>query len=278
MGLTRKVPAFLKKQQHTWTVSFDMEKMSPIVCYYMRLLVVQECMKVFKDDASGESKTFLLQTMDHLEQLKASMTASSIDYSEVEGVAKCVENGCKLLKKAEDLDRAQQYMQHGKMMVKLYFTAGIIFDALKVFENYDDSLAQQAKFAKWRSTHIHTSLQKGEMPTPPKPREGEADDAALMAELDAMGPSSHAQPAAPTPSVQPSYQPPLTPAYQQPAQPAYQQPAASSSSSGGTRNHGDIQQAKKMIQTALQCLNYQDVEGTILELEDCIKFLKTGSK
>merc|ERR1712071_677193 len=70
------------------------------------------------------------------------------------------------------------------MMVKLYFTAGIIFDALKVFENYDDSLAQQAKFAKWRSTHIHTSLQKGEMPTPPKPREGEADDAALMAELD----------------------------------------------------------------------------------------------
>jgi len=288
MSLQRKLPQFLHSQQHTWNLSFTLEQRSPMVCYYLRLFVIESSLALgHKNDPTGESAKFLMAAMGNLEQLKAKLTETLGDqFGEIEGFAQMIKEACVFFKNAEDMDRASLYAQNGKQIVKLYFSSALIFDALKVFKQYDNAHHDKSKFAKWRSTYIHSCLKKGEMPSPPEPNVND-DDQELLNELNNMN-TNFTQPAAspsrPPPQVQPTYpaapQPGYNPAPQAAYTPApvqYQpEPVAASTSSGGQVSAMKMLEAQKCCKTASSCIDYQDREGAISELEKALRILKTG--
>ena len=98
------------------------------------------------DKSSPEAKHFIISVMDNLELVKANLA----DVSESAGLRDIMTQACKLLAAAEKMDHAQNYT---KNIVKCYFSAALLFESLKVFEAYDNSQMDKAKFAKWRSTY-----------------------------------------------------------------------------------------------------------------------------
>lgn len=62
-------------------------------------------------------------------------------------------------------------------MVKAYYTAGVIYDALLTFGELSEEATDKRKYAKYKAAYIHTCLKNGETPIPGPPTEdGESDD------------------------------------------------------------------------------------------------------
>lgn len=274
MTLAKRVPASLKSQQHIWTVSFDFEKRAPLTCYYLRLYVLQESMKI--DRSSAEAKGFIISVMDNLEVVKGSIE----DVTEPAGLKDLMTQACKLLAAAEKMDHAGSYT---KNIVKCYFSAALLFEALKVFEAYDGSQDDKAKFAKWRSTYIHTCLSKGEQPSPP---EADAEDGELADELerDLAELEQFSQPTIQDSPQLPSVRAPERPVVPKPqfvqpvpVQQPVQQPVASSSYP--TLDKAQIERFKKLLKFSTSALEtYGDSPGALDQLQKAINLIKTGQE
>ena len=50
--------------------------------------------------------------------------------------------------------------------MKVFYTAGLLFDVCEVFGELTEEVAAQRKYAKWKATYIHNCLKKGETPIP----------------------------------------------------------------------------------------------------------------
>lgn len=63
-------------------------------------------------------------------------------------------------------------------VVKAYYTAGVIYDALLTFGELSEEATDKRKYAKYKAAYIHTCLKNGEtpIPGPPNETEGESDD------------------------------------------------------------------------------------------------------
>ena len=103
MSLSKRVPPSLKPQQHMWAISFDFETRAPLTCYYLRMFVLQESMKI--DRTSPEAKKFIISVMDNLEVVKKNLK----DVTEPAGLRDIMTQACKLLAAAEKMDHAQNY-------------------------------------------------------------------------------------------------------------------------------------------------------------------------
>jgi len=292
MSLSKRVPPSLKSQQHMWAISFDFNQRAPLTCYYIRLMVLQESMKI--DKSSPEAKHFIISVMDNLEQVKANLG----DVSESAGLRDIMTQACKLLAAAEKMDHAQNYT---KNIVKCYFSAALLFESLKVFDTYDNSQMDKAKFAKWRSTYIHTCLSKGELPSPPEKDAGddelESELDRELAELDQMDNLSVQRPT----NVNTSPQLPSHRAPQRPVEPKPQsfqsqvfQPQAQFNPPQQNFNPAPVQPVqtgfpkldktqverfKKLLKFSTSALEtYSDTPGAIEQLEKALKLLRTGQE
>lgn len=62
-------------------------------------------------------------------------------------------------------------------VVKAYYTAGVIYDALMTFGELSEEATDKRKYAKYKAAYIHTCLKNGETPIPGPPTEaGDSDD------------------------------------------------------------------------------------------------------
>lgn len=98
-------------------------------------------------------------------------------------------------------------------MVKAYYTAGVIYDALLTFGDLSDEATDKRKYAKYKAAYIHTCLKNGETPIPGPPNEsggGESDDNNVEPSTSGNFAPNDIHPAAPTepePEPEPSNQP-----------------------------------------------------------------------
>ena len=319
--LPKKLPQNYKKLQHPWSVAFEFDARNPKISYYLRMNTLQEAMAIDKKTgrpANPAEQFPLLQTMDHLENLKKSgQVGSEIEcYNEFEKTA------AQLLGSAEKLDNAMQY---DRKIVKLYFTASILFDNMSIFQNYDGRHADKSKFVKWRSTYIANELKAGRIPDPPASDElgDDADElAALERELGALDASSslqsqQQQQITPAPSINRSSKPTTT--NQNITNPYPQFPTAGSSTSqpqntsfapvsqpttqplsqpvaqprnvpqqqpqqtiftGQYRSleYSEQKEVKKMLDLVMDCLQYDDTAGAVACCQKAITFMQTGQK
>lgn len=58
--------------------------------------------------------------------------------------------------------------------MKVFYTAGLLFDVCDVFGEVSDEVTKQRKYAKWKATYIHNCLKNGETPIPGPMAGGEA--------------------------------------------------------------------------------------------------------
>lgn len=215
MSLPNKLAPRYKKLQHPWSTSFDYESRSPRIVYYLRTHVLQEAFALDKKlgRSTNPAEQFpIVETLDYLEKMKKEGNLGTEDeaYLEFEATA------AKLLAFAEKLDNSMNY---DRKIIKIYFTASILFDAMSIFKKYDGRHNDKSKFVKWRSTYIANELKHGRIPEPPTQEVDRTEDelAELEAELnklDGPGPSQ--------PQVQPQ-QPPAAAPPQRPTQPKPQQ-------------------------------------------------------
>lgn len=101
----------------------------------------------------------------------------------------------KLFNAADQKDRAADF---GKNIVKIYYTAGHIFDILTTFGELDESLEKARKYAKWKATYIHNCLKNGETPMAGPPGEQEKPNEGSGNSLD----RGSLDPPPPAPTVQ----------------------------------------------------------------------------
>ena len=67
----------------------------------------------------------------------------------------------KLFLAADKLDRAANF---GKNVVKMFYTAGVIFDILETFGDLPPEAAHYRKYSKMKAAYIHNCLKNGETP------------------------------------------------------------------------------------------------------------------
>uniref|UniRef100_A0A914XTW0 Uncharacterized protein n=1 Tax=Panagrolaimus superbus TaxID=310955 RepID=A0A914XTW0_9BILA len=122
---------------------------------------------------------FLASTLGYLENVKKANAAHDELTSDVVAQAYIENHALKLFNAADQKDKAADF---GKNIVKIYYTAGHIFDILTTFGELDENLDKARKYAKWKATYIHNCLKNGETPMagPPgeqdKPNEGTGGD------------------------------------------------------------------------------------------------------
>jgi vacuolar protein sorting-associated protein VTA1 len=76
-------------------------------------------------------------------------------------------------------------------VVKVFYTAGMLFDVLTTFGELSEDLVQNRKYAKWKAAYIHNCLKNGETPIPGPPQEeGELDGGSSNTEGNSMPGSS----------------------------------------------------------------------------------------
>jgi len=300
MELNRKVPASLKKLQHLWTISFDFEQKCSIICYFLRMKVLSDAMAI--DKSTPEAKQFILTIMDYLESAK-----QAGQFKESDGITMFETHACRLLKNAENMDRLGDYSRY-KNIVKMYFTASMLFDGMSVFKEFDmGKHADKSKFSKWRSTYISTSIRQGQTPDPLPEEEGDdLDDAEFEREMAALEAGVNVQPKAaqastsnPYPSIPGVHTPASTvpgsrsrvevlgiqqptpiPRQTNPVPVAQPAPAPVPASTGAMAklNYKQVEEVKKLSKFACSSLDYDDIPGAITQFEQALRILRTGKK
>lgn len=301
------VPPQLKQLQHYIKLANDYDKRDHVVSYWARLYTLQTALKI--DRKSPEARALLTALMDYLENVKKEHADDDAIISEVAGQAQMENTAHKLFMWADGEDRAARF---NKNVVKVFYTAGLIFDVIEVFGELTEEVAAQRKYAKWKATYIHNCLKRGETPRP-----GPLEDEGLGEEAGAAGgdggagfslpPPQAPGPVAPggnpdaatfgglpsVPSATPNTGLSTLPGYppQQPGMPNISSsfppvPAAQTfvpqpyvppqPVSGLTLNPGQLSQAQKYCKWAISSLDYEDSATAISNLQKALTLLTTG--
>jgi len=287
-------PASLKQFQHYLKLANDYDKRDPVVSYYARLYTLQSALKI--DRKSPEARALLTALMDYLEKFKQDNEDNDAITSEVAGQALMENTAHKLFMWADGEDRASKF---NKNVVKVFYTAGLMFDVIEVFGELTEENAAQRKYAKWKATYIHNCLKRGETPRP-----GPIEDEGLGEEAGAAGgdstPGFSLPPQQPpadglpsVPSVTPNTVFPTLPGYP-PQQPGMPNVAASSPTvpaaqafvpqpyvppqpvAGLRLDPGQMSKAQKYCKWALSALDYEDSGTAITNLQKALTLLTTG--
>ncbi|XP_048767575.1 vacuolar protein sorting-associated protein VTA1 homolog [Ostrea edulis] len=292
MSLTA-LPAKLKSIGHYIKTATEHDKRDPVVAYYCRFYAVKKGIEI--DSSSAECKSYLLGLMDFLEKQKQACPEDSPIRNEVIGQAHVENYALKVFLYADNEDRAGRF---NKNVVKSFYTAGMLFDVLSVFDLVSEDIEKNKKYAKWKAAYIHKCLQTGETPVAgPLPEEGDEDAPQPSTFSGATaGPSSYSNqpPSQPSPPYPPpgnqlpggaqswpqeqpqaSYQPP-------PPQPQYSAPQETwkppSNPSGVKLNSEDYQRAMKLCKFASSALQYEDPTTAIDNLTKALTLLTTGKE
>ena len=222
------------------------------------------------DKSSPEAKKFLATKLGVLEHVKKENQGNEAITNETVGQAH-LENVRFYIVKLQVIghlqhvitlhNRAEQDDQTGnysKNTIKMYYTAGSLSDALKVFDDVDPQFFAMGKYDKYKSTAIHAALKAGETPTRGAP--GVFDDMQMPG-----GTINIDVPIAPgAASVSP------------PAETSAAAPASSTSATVSSSEHIDYDQAMKLSKYAISAMQYEDRPTAIKNLENALRILRTG--
>jgi len=174
--LPAKLPLKFKKLQHAWSTSIQLEGKEPVIAYYLRMHIIKEAMIINKQPYNGDDTDQFpfMSLMSYLENLKASMPEQDECFKTFETAA------CKFLLAAETDDKNLNY---SNKVVRLYFIAGILFESMPIFSNYNKEHELKGKQAKYRATIISQALKQGIQPEP-LILEADDEEAELLKELD----------------------------------------------------------------------------------------------
>ncbi|XP_050710665.1 vacuolar protein sorting-associated protein VTA1 homolog [Eriocheir sinensis] len=161
MASLPQCPASLKQLQHYLKLASDYDKREPVVSYWARLYTLQTALKI--DRKSPEARALLTGLMDYLENFKKEHRDNDSVTNDVAGQALVENVAHKLFMWADGEDRAARF---NKNVVKVFYTAGLLFDVCEVFGEVPEEVTNQRKYAKWKATYIHNCLKNGETPIP----------------------------------------------------------------------------------------------------------------
>ncbi|XP_068088139.1 vacuolar protein sorting-associated protein VTA1 homolog isoform X2 [Hyperolius riggenbachi] len=153
------LPAQFKTVQHHLRTAQEHDKRDPVVAYYCRLYAMQTGMKI--DSKSPECRKFLSKLMDQLETLKKQLGDCDSITQEIVGSAHVENYALKMFLYADNEDRAGRFH---KNMIKSFYTASLLLDALTVFGELTEENVQHRKYARWKATYIHNCLKNGVTP------------------------------------------------------------------------------------------------------------------
>jgi len=279
-------PQSLKAIQHFLKIASEHETRDPVVCYWARLTALQSGMKL--DKSSKEALAVLLPLMDWLETEKGNQNDNEAVSNEVVASAHIENYAMKLFLAADKLDRAANF---GKNVVKMFYSAGILFDILETFGELPPEASHYRKYSKMKAAYIHNCLKNGETPVA-GPLVEDADEEPAENEISIPVPQNP-EPFAPPPSqsthqyppqVQPQY-PPQVPQQPQgytnvaPPVPMVNPVAPAPPASGyPTLSFDQISKAQKMCKFAISSLDYQDSKTAVENLNKALYLIQTGQE
>lgn len=154
-------PAQLKTIQSYMRVAQDIDRVDPVVGYWLRLYSTESALKIDKD--SPECKKFLVALLSWLENFKQSNKNNESVTNQIVGQAHYENFVMALFNKADTLDRAGTA---NKNTIRMFFMATVLFEAMAVFGPLTDEVNQRAKYAKIKAAYIQKCLKAGQTPKP----------------------------------------------------------------------------------------------------------------
>lgn len=307
-------PVQLKNIQSFMKVASDIERIDPVVSYWVRLFSTETALKTDKD--SPESKSFLSSLIVYLEKFKQTHKDNEAVSNETVGQAHMENFVVALFTKADTLDRNGTA---NKNTVRMFYMAAVLFEAMAVFGQLSEEITKKAKYAKFKAAYIQKCLKLGQTPKPgpiegadledPSYNDGLADSADPTKSTGdnqdisaTIGKPPEPFILEPKPTI-PPYPKPTD--HKQPSQPP-QSPyspsnfsKATSSSDGNTTSgtahvtstidamkfHAtngtplkpeDLIQSQKYCKFANSALQYDDIPTAVKNLEKALKLLSTG--
>lgn len=186
MSTLPEPPAQLKAIQAHMRIAQDIDRVDPIVSYWVRLYCTETALKIDKD--SPECKTFLVSLISWLETFKKERKDNEAVTNQTVGQAHVENFVVALFNKADTLDREGTA---NKNTVRMFYMSAILFEAMAVFGELTEEISKRAKYAKFKAAYIQKCLKTGQIPKP-GPIEGNdlEGDANPAAGTDASNASS----------------------------------------------------------------------------------------
>lgn len=292
-------PPQLKAIQSYLKIAQDVERVDPIVSYWLRLHSTETALKI--DRESPECKAFLSALIMWLEKFKNTHKESEAVTNQMVGQAHYENFALNLFNKADTLDRAGTA---NTSTVRMFFMAAILLEATAVFSTVTDDIIQKAKYAKFKAAYIQKCLKSGQTPKPGPidntdlENLGSDSNPATQDGSDVKPPSQTNEdkpadaPALNWPTTMPTNMPTPTKPLDTPTNKPVERPAenvatipASKSTVADTRFHAtngaplkpeDIIQSQKYCKFANSALQYDDITTAVENLEKALKLLTTG--
>lgn len=154
-------PVQLKAIQSYMKIASDIERVDPVVAYWVRLYSTETALSIDRD--SPECKTFLSALILWLEHFKKEHKGNEAVTNQTVGQAHFENFVVALFDKADSLDRAGTA---NKNTVRMFFMGAILFEAMAVFGPLTDEINKRAKYAKFKAAYIQKCLKSGQTPKP----------------------------------------------------------------------------------------------------------------
>uniref|UniRef100_A0A6G1S6H6 Vacuolar protein sorting-associated protein VTA1 n=1 Tax=Aceria tosichella TaxID=561515 RepID=A0A6G1S6H6_9ACAR len=154
-------PIQLKAIQSYMKIAQDVERIDPVVSYWVRLFSTETALKIDRD--SPECKKFLSVLIEWLEKFKTTHKENEAVSNQTVGQAHFENFAMTLFNKADTLDRGGTA---NKNTVRMFFMAAVLFEAMSVFGPLTEEITQKAKYAKFKAAYIQKCLKAGQTPKP----------------------------------------------------------------------------------------------------------------
>lgn len=154
-------PIQLKAIQSYMKTAADIERVDPVVAYWVRLYCTETALTIDRD--SPECKLFLKEIISWLENFKQTNKGNETVSNQVVGQAHFENFVVGLFNKADTLDREGTA---NKTTIRMFFMAAVLFEAMVVFGPLTEEITKRVKYAKFKAAYIQKCLKTGQTPKP----------------------------------------------------------------------------------------------------------------
>lgn len=154
-------PAQLKAIASFMKVASDIERIDPVVAYWVRLYSTETALSI--DRETPDCKKFLNSVILYLEQFKRDHKDNEAVTNQTVGQAHTENFIVALFTKVDTLDRDGVA---NKNTVRMFYMAAVLFEAMAVFGPLNEEITKRAKYAKFKAAYIQKCLKAGQTPKP----------------------------------------------------------------------------------------------------------------
>lgn len=154
-------PNQLKAIQSFMKIASDIERLDPVVAYWVRLYSVETAFSIDKN--SPECQKFLHALILWLEEFKQTHKDNEAVSNQTVGQAHMENFVVALFNKADTIDREGKA---DKNTVKMFYMAAVLFEAMAAFGPLTEEVSKKSKYAKFKAAYIQKCLKAGQTPKP----------------------------------------------------------------------------------------------------------------